>query len=147
ILENYRETIIAVTIPMVVIALAGGTFFAFRAVRPIRSVIETTQQIVDTGRVDVRVPESNASGELDQLIKLFNRMLGRVEGLIKGMREALDNVAHDLRTPMTRLRGTAEMALQGESTPQQYNESLATCVEESDRILTLLNSLMDISEA
>jgi signal transduction histidine kinase len=56
-------------------------------------------------------------------------------------------VAHDLRTPMTRLRGTAEMALQGGSATPQYHESLATCVEESDRILTLLNSLMDISEA
>ena len=147
ILENYRETIVAVTIPMVLIALAGGTLFAFRAVRPIRSLIETTQRVVETGRVDVRVPETNASGELDQLVKLFNRMLDRVEGLLKAMREALDNVAHDLRTPMTRLRGTAEMALQGDSATQQYHESLATCVEESDRILTLLNSLMDISEA
>jgi signal transduction histidine kinase len=147
ILEHFRETIAAVMIPMIVIALAGGAFLAFRALRPIRNLIHTTQIVVETGRMDSRVPTSRTSDELNDLVKLFNKMLDRIESLIKGMREALDNVAHDLRTPMMRLRGVAEMALQGESSPQQYHESLANCVEESDRILTLLNSLMDISEA
>jgi len=146
ILEDYRDTILAVTIPMMLIALLSGAVFAFRSVRPIRSLIQTTQSIIATGKMDVRVPETG-SGELDELTKLFNRMLARIEGLIKGMREALDNVAHDLRTPLTRLRGSAEVSLQGERSPQQYREALADCVEESDRILTLLNSLMDISEA
>jgi len=146
ILEDYRDTILAVTIPMMLIALVGGAVFAFRSVRPIRSLIQTTQSIIETGRMDVRVPETG-SGELDELTKLFNRMLARIEGLITGMREALDNVAHDLRTPMTRLRGLAEMGLQGEPGPKQYREALISCVEESDRILILLNSLMDISEA
>ena len=147
ILENYRKTIAAVTIPIVVIAFGGGIFFALRAVRPIRDLIGTTHAIVETGRVDVRVPEKSATGELAQLVRLFNKMLDRIEALIAGMKQSVDNVAHDLRTPMTRLRGVAEMALRSESPPQQYHESLATCVEESDRILTLLNALMDISEA
>ena len=146
ILEDYRDTIFAVTIPTMLIALVGGAIFAFRSVRPIRSLIQTTQSIIETGKMDVRVPETG-SGELDELTRLFNRMLARLEGLIKGMREELDNVAHDLRTPMTRLRSIAETNLQAQPNEDQYRDALAGCVEESDRILNLLNYLMDISEA
>jgi signal transduction histidine kinase len=147
ILENFRDTLLATMIPMILIGIGGGAFLAYRALRPVRALIQTTQSVVETGRMDLRVPETNNQDELNELVRLFNRMLARIEGLIKAMRDALDNVAHDLRTPMTRLRGTAEMCLIPQSTHEQYKEALVTCVEESDRILTLLNSIMDISEA
>jgi signal transduction histidine kinase len=148
ILEDFRETTLAVMIPIILIGLAGGAILAARATRPIRRLIETTQSIVDTGRMDARVPMGKSDDELDQLVGLFNRMLGRIEGLIKGMRGALDNVAHDLRTPITRLRGIAEMALRSDGQrPQDCREVLADCLEESERVATLLNTLMDISEA
>jgi len=147
ILENYRETIIGVTAGMILIGLAGGTVLAFRALRPVRDLTRATQSIVATGNVAARVPETKAGDELEELARLFNRMLERIENLISGMRNALDNVAHDLRTPITRLRGVAESALQIEDRPEQQREALVSCIEESDRILALLNSLMDISEA
>ena len=147
ILEHFRNTLAGIMIPMILISLAGGAFLAFRALRPIRNLIHTTQSIVDTGKMDARVPIGKTGDELDELTGLFNRMLERIEGLIKGMREALDNVAHDLRTPMTRLRGIAETTLQSDQGRERYEEALADCLEESERVLTLLNTLMDISEA
>jgi len=147
ILEHFRNTLAGIMIPMILISLAGGAFLAFRALRPIRDLIHTTQSIVNTGKMDARVPIGKTGDELDELTGLFNRMLERIEGLIKGMREALDNVAHDLRTPMTRLRGIAETTLQSDQGRQHYEEALANCLEESEQVLTLLNTLMDISEA
>jgi signal transduction histidine kinase len=147
ILEDFRQTTMAVMIPIILVGLAGGAFFAFRATRPIGDLIRITQSIVETGKMDARVPTGVGDDELNELGKLFNRMLERIETLVQGMRAALDNVAHDLRTPMTRLRGIAETTLQSESGRQGRREALATCLEESERVLTLLNTLMDISEA
>lgn len=144
-LARFRGIFAGVALPIVLFGVLGGTFAAFRALRPIRNIIATVDSI-QAGQMKARVPTSHTGDELDELGQLFNRMLEKIEALIGGMKDALDNVAHDLRTPMTRLRGVAEMALRKED-PKGYREALIESLEESERILTMLNTLMDISEA
>lgn len=132
-----------VIIPFLV---AVGTFLSQRALHPLREMIATVESI-QAGKMSSRVPASGTGDELDELAQLFNAMLQQIEKLIKGMQDSLDIVAHDLRTPITRLRATAETALQSASSTETYREALADCMEESEQILSILETLMDISEA
>ncbi len=146
-LSRFRAALGLVTLSVVVIALTGGWLATHSALRPIRRLTATVQRIIRTGRTDTRVPLAGTHDAIEELTVLFNAMLERIEALVTAMRGSLDNVSHDLRTPLTRLRGTAEMALAGEPDVDRYREALAECVEEADRVLVMLNTLMDISEA
>ncbi|MEN6319645.1 MAG: HAMP domain-containing sensor histidine kinase [Syntrophaceae bacterium] len=144
--ERFKRIFASVMIPVALLGFAGGAFLAFRALRPIRDFINTVR-FIDRGTMSARVPVAYNGDELDDLAILFNNMLERIESLINGMRAALDNVAHDLRTPLTRLHGTAELTLQSEADADLLREALMDCAEESQNVLTMLNTLMDISEA
>ena len=145
-LEHFVASCLAVTFPVLLLALAGGAVMADRALRPLRDLTGTVQNIVATGKLDARISPENTAGELRDMVVSFNRMLEKIEGLVEGMRGVLDNVAHDLRTPITRLRGVAELALRNPRDLTGSQEALADCVEESERVITMLNTLMDISE-
>jgi len=152
-LARFRAALGLVTLSIVVIALSGGLLATRSALQPIRRLTDAVRRIIQTGRTDARVPRTGWAGSpgghdaIDELTTLFNAMLDKIEGLVTGMRGALDNVSHDLRTPLTRLRASAEMALAAPPDLERYREALADSVEESDRVLVMLNTLMDISEA
>ena len=146
-LRRIRNHYLFATIPIILIAYVGGLLIADRALNPIRQLINTLNSIVSKAKLDMRVPVRREDRLNDELISLFNTMLDKIETLMNGMRSVLDNVAHDLRTPMTRLRGTAEMALESGGDGDALREALSDCIEESERILIMLNTLMDVSEA
>jgi len=146
VLEQFARIVLASMLPIGLLAVGGGAYLATRALRPLRDMVHTVRAI-ESGAMDARVATRGTKDELDELGRLFNEMLDRIASLVFGMRGALDAVAHDLRTPMARLRGVAEAALRVELEGSGYREVLADCVEESDRILAMLNTLMDISEA
>lgn len=143
----FRRISLGTLVPGVLISLAGGMFLAYRAMKPVRDLSSTVAAIIDTGDLDRRVELDPGRGDLLEMSVLFNRMLERNQSLIRAMRESLDNVAHDLRTPMARMRATAEEALATGGDPEAKQSALADCMEESERVLTMLNTLMDISEA
>ena len=147
-LARFRATLGLVTLSVVVIALGGGWLATLSATGPIHRLLAAVTRIIRTGRTDARVPLAGTGDAIDELTGLFNAMLDKIEGLVTAMRGALDNVSHDLRTPLARLRASAEMALGAETSDvEPYRDALVDCVEESDRVLVMLNTLMDISEA
>ncbi|UKL13056.1 sensor histidine kinase [Dissulfurimicrobium hydrothermale] len=145
-LEEFQIIFACIIASTVMLSLIGGGFLAFRTLRPIRDLISTVKTI-GSGKISARVPSRNTGDELDELIRLFNEMLKKIETLVNGMKEALDNVAHDLRTPITRIRAVIETTLAADNDKERLREALMDCAEEAERISSMLNTLMDISEA
>lgn len=147
VLQRFRDLLGAVLGATVLVALAGGALLTRRALRPLRDLASTLDGIVRTGRLGARVPSREGGDALDALVRLVNTLLGRIESLVGAMRGSLDAVAHDLRTPLMRLRVSASRALASEADAEASREALSDCLEEADRVRDMLDSLMDISEA
>jgi heavy metal sensor kinase len=146
-LNGYRTAAIVVLLIFVPTSIFGGAFLATQMLKPLHHLTEAARHIVATGNFDARVPSRGNGDELDALVQVFNKMLEHIERLVQAMRDSLDNVAHDLRTPITHIRQKAQAALEGDGDIESVRDALADCIEETERVTTLLNTLMDISEA
>ncbi|HEX4403742.1 MAG TPA: HAMP domain-containing sensor histidine kinase [Polyangia bacterium] len=140
------SALLLLLVGFLVLSVAGGVYLTRNALRPASALAGTARAVIQSGDLSRRVEVRKSRGELDELVLLFNGVLDRNQALVRGMRDALDNVAHDLRTPLTRLRGTAEFAL-GSADIGKAREALADCIDETDQVLVMLRTLMDISEA
>jgi signal transduction histidine kinase len=146
-LGDVRDLFGFLMIVVIAVGLAGGAALTHQALRPLRELRDAVGTIARTGQLTARVTAGPDGDLVDELSGLFNQMLARIQTLVDGMRGALDNVAHDLRTPIARLRARAESTLASGGGEAGARDALAACVEEADRVTALLTTLMDISEA
>ncbi|HBA55487.1 MAG TPA: two-component sensor histidine kinase, partial [Syntrophorhabdus aromaticivorans] len=119
---------------------------ARRALSGVDDVRQTAQSIAK-GAFESCVPVKGTGDEVDQLAVAFNGMLGQIEAVLCSMKEITDNIAHDLRSPITRMRGTAEVALASKGSAEEFETVVGQVIEECDRLLGMINTMLDISEA
>jgi len=130
------------------IMVAFTIIIADRSITPIRKLNETIEDITRNNKFNKRVDSKSDDSLYKALITNFNYMLDRIESLINGMKDSLDNIAHDVRTPLTRFKLSAESSLvNSDNNADTMKESLQSCLEESDRILNMFNSILEISDA
>jgi heavy metal sensor kinase len=131
---------------LMVFAALTGWFIARGALLSVEEVTKTALRI-SGGAFDQRVHVKTKGEEIQRLAITFNGMLDRIDALISGMREMSDNIAHELRSPLTRIRGVAELTLNAGKSMNDYEEMAANTIEECDRLLEMINTMLDISEA
>jgi len=141
----FRKIVIATLALLVVLSTGFGWFLARRAVSGVQAVTHTARSI-SAGSLEERVPVNTRGDEIDQLAATFNDMLDRIQDLVEGIREISDNVAHDLKSPITRIRGTAEIALTTGNSRQEFEQMAASNIEDCDRLLDMINTMLMISQ-
>ena len=131
---------------VIVLGIGGGIFVARRVLQRIDAMTGTTQRIM-AGDLSGRLPVGRSGDELDRLAENLNAMLERIEALMTGLKEVSDNIAHDLKTPLTRLRNRAEEALASSGSEAEYRAALERTIEESDGLIRTFNALLMIARA
>jgi signal transduction histidine kinase len=131
---------------VIVLGIAGGFFVARRVLRRIDAMTETSRTIM-AGDLSERLPVAGSEDELDRLAVNLNAMLERIEALMKGFKEVSDNIAHDLKTPLTRLRNRCEEALRAGKGEADYRAALQATIEESEELIRTFNALLLIARA
>ena len=144
-LEAFKRTFIFTMVFLTGIAAVVGWFMARRAVSGVQAVTRTAQNI-SAGALEARVPVKVRGDEIDQLAITFNQMLDRIQALVNEIREMSENLAHDLRGSVTRMRGAAEVTLSGGKSTPEYENLAAGTVEECDRLLDMINTMLLISK-
>jgi hypothetical protein len=128
-----------------VLGLGGGLLMSRNFLRRVDSITDASRSIMN-GNLAGRMPVSGSGDELDRLAGSLNEMLDQIERLMAGMREVSSNVAHDLKSPLTRMKARVESALRsGKSS--EYRDALNQTIEESDRLLQTFNALLSIARA
>ena len=145
-IDAFWNIFIATMAGLILLSVLVGWFMARKALAGLSEVTRTAEQI--SGKeLNQRVAVRNRGDEIDRLASTFNRMLDRIRSLVTGIREMSDNIAHDLKSPVTRIRGLAEITLTTAETLDDYRDMAAATIEECDRLLDMINTMLMISKA
>jgi signal transduction histidine kinase len=127
------------------VGLLGGAAMSRNMLRRVEQVNRTSERVM-AGNLSDRVPLDGTSDEFDQLAVNLNRMLDQIERLMTAMREVTDDVAHDLKTPLSRMRVRLELALRDPGGGSSQSEAIRAAIDEADRLLATFNALLSIAE-
>lgn len=144
-LSQFRKIFTIATLAFVFCSLLAGAYMARSSLAGVQRLTQAAVQIAE-GRWDHRVPVSRHHDEIDELANAFNTMVDRIQVLFRDLREVTDDIAHDLRTPLMRIRGEAEMALAESDAEAMGHERCGSVLEECDRMLSLINTMLEISQ-
>jgi signal transduction histidine kinase len=144
-LSFLKRLALAVVFPLCVLSTLVGWILSRKALKGIEEVTVIADRIA-RGDYHLRVRLEKSSLEVQKLADTFNGMLDRIQALIKGLREVTDNIAHDLRSPLARIRGKAELTIVGNGSPADYRDMAASTVEECDNLIDMINTMLDITE-
>ncbi|MGD1986874.1 MAG: HAMP domain-containing sensor histidine kinase [Desulfobacterales bacterium] len=145
-LDIFLQLFSILIISLIVVSSIIGWLLARRATMDMQEVTDTAEEI-SNGAYDRRVQVKGQLKEIERLGATFNRMLDRIQSLLKSMKEINDNIAHDLRSPLARIRGIAEMSLLKEKSIDAYKDMAASTIEECDTLIDMINTMLDITEA
>ena len=145
-IEAFKKIFVTTMAFLVVLAALIGWFMARQALSGVGEVTRTARHISSGGTLEKRVPVNPRGDEIAQLATTFNQMLDRIQKLVMGIKEMSDNIAHDLKSPVTRIRGIAEVSLTTETSLDDYRQMAASTIEECDRLLDMINTMLVISE-
>lgn len=145
-MTRYRQTFGWGVLGILALGSIVGWSLADRAMSGVKRVTQTAVSIANEGNLIHRVPVGNEGREIRNLALAFNNMLERIQSLVSELREVTDNIAHDLRSPITRIRGVAETTLTSNEKLDTYREMTATIIEECDRLVGMINTMLEITE-
>ena len=145
IIDAFRGIFLVTMALLIGLATGVGWFMARRAASGVEAITRTAQGI-SGGTLERRVPVKGRGDEIDQLAMTFNQMLDRIQSLVAEIRQMGDDIAHDLKSPLTRIRGMAEIALTTGKSLTEYETMAASAIEECDRLLEIINTMLMISK-
>ncbi len=141
----FKKLFIGIMGFILIFSAIAGWMLVRKALSGVKAISGIAQNITGSN-LEARVRKTGNRDELDLLADTFNHMLDRIEELVKSIREMTDNIAHDLKSPVTRIRGFAELALVHEDNIDNYRTMASTTIEESDRLLDMINTMLLISK-